>query len=234
MNAPSLELIGFSKRFGALAALDDVSVKVRAGSFHALLGENGAGKSTLVKCAMGYYAADEGQILLDGREVTISHPRQAHELGLGMVYQHFTLVPNMTVLENFVLSREHLPAVIDWVGERARLDAFFSTTPFRVPYDIAVADLAAGQKQKAEILRQLYLERNLLILDEPTSVLTPDEADEVLSTLKQLTQDGQITIITITHKFREVNAFCDTVTVLRRGKLVDTRPTRDLETSWPK
>ncbi|MGZ5900566.1 MAG: ABC transporter ATP-binding protein [Reyranella sp.] len=229
MNAPSLELIGFSKRFGALAALDDVSVKVQAGSFHALLGENGAGKSTLVKCAMGYYAADEGQILLDGREVTISHPRQAHELGLGMVYQHFTLVPNMTVLENFVLSREHLPAVIDWTGERARLDAFFSTTPFRVPYDIPVADLAAGQKQKAEILRQLYLKRNLLILDEPTSVLTPDEADEVLSTLKQLTQDGQVTIITITHKFREVNAFCDTVTVLRRGKLVDTRPTRDLD-----
>jgi general nucleoside transport system ATP-binding protein len=178
---------------------------------------------------MGYYAADEGQILLNGREVAISHPRQAHELGLGMVYQHFTLVPNMTVLENFVLSREHLPAVIDWAGERVRLDAFFSTTPFRVPYDIPVADLAAGQKQKAEILRQLYLKRNLLILDEPTSVLTPDEADEVLSTLKQLARDGQVTIITITHKFREVNAFCDTVTVLRRGRLVDTRPTGDLD-----
>ena len=106
VSAPSLELIGFSKRFGALAALDDVSVKIQAGAFHALLGENGAGKSTLVKCVMGYYAADEGQILLNGREVTIAHPRQAHELGLGMVYQHFTLVPNMTVLENFVLSRE--------------------------------------------------------------------------------------------------------------------------------
>jgi simple sugar transport system ATP-binding protein len=229
MSAPSLELIGFSKRFGALAALDDVSVQIKSGAFHALLGENGAGKSTLVKCAMGYYSADQGQILLDNHEVEIGHPRQAHELGLGMVYQHFTLVPNMTVLENFVLSRDHVPAVIDWANERRALKDFFSTTPFSVPLDIAVADLAAGQKQKAEILRQLYLERNLLILDEPTSVLTPDEADEVLSTLKKLTQEGKLTIITITHKFREVNAFCDTVTVLRRGKLVGTRPTAELD-----
>jgi simple sugar transport system ATP-binding protein len=228
-GAPSLELLGFSKRFGALAALDDVSVKVNAGSFHALLGENGAGKSTLVKCAMGYYAADQGQILLNDREVEITHPRKAHELGLGMVYQHFTLVPNMTVLENFVLSREKLPAVIDWASERLLLRDYFSTTPFAVPLDTPVADLAAGQKQKAEILRQLYLKRNLLILDEPTSVLTPDEADEVLSTLKQLTEARRLTIITITHKFREVNAFCDTVTVLRRGRLIGTRPTRELD-----
>jgi simple sugar transport system ATP-binding protein len=229
MSAPSLELIGFAKRFGALAALDDVSVKIEAGAFHALLGENGAGKSTLVKCAMGYYAADQGEILLNGRQIEIRHPRQAHELGLGMVYQHFTLVPNMTVLENFVLSRGDLPAVIDWGRERRQLKDFFSTTPFAVPVDTAVGDLAAGQKQKAEILRQLYLRRNLLILDEPTSVLTPDEADEVLSTLKRLTEAGDLTIVTITHKFREVNAFCDTVTVLRRGKLVGTRPTRELD-----
>ncbi len=229
MTAPSLELIGFTKRFGAMAALDDVSVKIAAGAFHALLGENGAGKSTLVKCAMGYYAADQGQILLNGREVEIAHPRQAHELGLGMVYQHFTLVPNMTVLENFVLSRGDLPAVIDWAAERRALKSFFETTPFTVPVDVAVADLAAGQKQKGEILRQLYLKRNLLILDEPTSVLTPDEADEVLTTLKKLTTDGQITIVTITHKFREVNTYCDAVTVLRRGQLIGTRPTSELD-----
>jgi simple sugar transport system ATP-binding protein len=228
-TAPSLELIGFTKRFGAMAALDDVSVKIEAGAFHALLGENGAGKSTLVKCAMGYYAADQGQILLNEREVTIAHPRQAHELGLGMVYQHFTLVPNMTVLENFVLSRGDLPAVIDWASERRALKAFFETTPFTVPIDTPVADLAAGQKQKGEILRQLYLQRNLLILDEPTSVLTPDEADEVLTTLKKLTTGGQITIVTITHKFREVNTYCDAVTVLRRGQLIGTRPTRELD-----
>ncbi len=229
MTAPSLELIGFTKRFGAMAALDNVSVKIEAGAFHALLGENGAGKSTLVKCAMGYYAADQGQILLNDREVEIAHPRQAHELGLGMVYQHFTLVPNMTVLENFVLSRGDLPAVIDWAAERRALNAFFETTPFTVPVDVAVADLAAGQKQKGEILRQLYLKRNLLILDEPTSVLTPDEADEVLTTLKKLTDDGQITIVTITHKFREVNTYCDAVTVLRRGQLIGTKPTSELD-----
>ncbi len=229
MTAPSLELIGFTKRFGAMAALDDVSVKIRAGAFHALLGENGAGKSTLVKCAMGYYAADQGQILLNEREVTIAHPRQAHELGLGMVYQHFTLVPNMTVLENFVLSRGDLPAVIDWASERRALKAFFETTPFTVPVDTPVADLAAGQKQKGEILRQLYLKRTLLILDEPTSVLTPDEADEVLTTLKKLTNEGQVTIVTITHKFREVNTYCDAVTVLRRGRLIGTRPTSELD-----
>jgi simple sugar transport system ATP-binding protein len=229
VTAPSLELIGFTKRFGAMAALDDVSVKIEAGAFHALLGENGAGKSTLVKCAMGYYAADQGQILLNDREVEIAHPRQAHELGLGMVYQHFTLVPNMTVLENFVLSRGDLPAVIDWAAERRALNAFFETTPFTVPVDVAVADLAAGQKQKGEILRQLYLKRNLLILDEPTSVLTPDEADEVLTTLKKLTTNGQITIVTITHKFREVNAYCDAVTVLRRGQLIGTKPTSELD-----
>jgi ABC-type uncharacterized transport system ATPase subunit len=228
-TAPSLELIGFTKRFGAMAALDDVSVKIRAGAFHALLGENGAGKSTLVKCAMGYYAADEGQILLNEREVTIAHPRQAHDLGLGMVYQHFTLVPNMTVLENFVLSRGDLPAVIDWAAERRALKSFFETTPFTVPIDTPVADLAAGQKQKGEILRQLYLKRNLLILDEPTSVLTPDEADEVLTTLKKLTTDGLVTIVTITHKFREVNTYCDAVTVLRRGQLIGTKPTRELD-----
>ncbi|KAF0097969.1 MAG: simple sugar transport system ATP-binding protein [Rhodospirillaceae bacterium] len=229
MTAPSLELIGFTKRFGAMAALDDVSVRIGAGAFHALLGENGAGKSTLVKCAMGYYAADQGQILLNGREVEIAHPRQAHELGLGMVYQHFTLVPNMTVLENFVLSRGDLPAVIDWVSERRALKSFFETTPFTVPIDTPVADLAAGQKQKGEILRQLYLKRNLLILDEPTSVLTPDEADEVLTTLKKLTTSGQITIVTITHKFREVNTYCDAVTVLRRGQLIGTKPTSELD-----
>jgi len=228
-TAPSLELIGFTKRFGAMAALDDVSVKIRAGAFHALLGENGAGKSTLVKCAMGYYAADQGQILLNDHEVEIAHPRQAHELGLGMVYQHFTLVPNMTVLENFVLSRGDLPAVIDWTAERRALKSFFETTPFTVPVDTPVADLAAGQKQKGEILRQLYLKRNLLILDEPTSVLTPDEADEVLATLKKLTNDGKITIVTITHKFREVNTYCDAVTVLRRGQLIGTRPTSELD-----
>ncbi|WP_218578702.1 ABC transporter ATP-binding protein [Vineibacter terrae] len=228
-GAPALEVIGYSKRFGSFAALDDVSMKVRSGSFHVLLGENGAGKSTLVKCIMGYYTPDDGQIMINNREVEIGHPRQAHAHGLGMVYQHFTLVPNMTVLENFLLSRPHVPAVVDWTRERAELEAFLAGMPFTVPLDSAVADLAAGEKQKAEILRQLYLQCRFIILDEPTSVLTPGEADEVLGTIKRMTRRGLITVLMITHKFREVNAFADAVTVLRRGRLAGAGKVADLD-----
>jgi simple sugar transport system ATP-binding protein len=216
-GAVSLEAVGMSKRFGAVRALDDVTLKVAAGSFHALLGENGAGKSTLVKCIMGYYAADRGQVMVGNHEQPISGPRMAHHLGLGMVYQHFTLVPDMTVAENLVLARTDLPAVIDWKREQAGLDAFFSTMPFRVPLDRKVSALAAGEKQKTEILKQLYLKRRFLILDEPTSVLTPGEADEVLGLLRDMTRRNELTVLTITHKFREVFAFADAVTVLRRG-----------------
>ncbi len=223
-----LEVTGASKRFGTNQALDDVSIKVRKGSVHALLGENGAGKSTLVKCVMGFYQADSGRVAIDGTEVEIVNPRDAHALGLGMVYQHFTLVPNMTVAENLVLARAHLPAVVDWRKETAELGRFLETMPFKVPLDATVAHLAAGEKQKCEILKQLYLRRRLLILDEPTSVLTPGEADEVLGMLRGLAQSGALTILMITHKFREVLAFTDEVTVLRRGKLAGSGEPRKL------
>ena len=121
---PAIEILGMTKRFGALVALDDVSLTLPPGSFHAILGENGAGKSTLVKCMMGYHRPDRGRLLVDGRERGITNPRQAHRLGFGMVYQHFTLVPSMTAAENLVLGREDLPAVIRWDEERARLEAF--------------------------------------------------------------------------------------------------------------
>ena len=228
-GAPALEVIGYSKRFGSFAALDDVSMKVRSGSFHLLLGENGAGKSTLVKCIMGYYKPDAGEIMINNRQVEVANPRAAHEHGLGMVYQHFTLVPNMTVLENFLLSRSHVPGVVDWAAARAELQAFLSGMPFTVPLDSMVADLAAGEKQKAEILRQLYLKCRFIILDEPTSVLTPAEADEVLGTIRRMTRRGLITVLMITHKFREVNAFADAVTVLRRGKLSGAGKVADLD-----
>ena len=117
-TALGVEAIGVTKRFGEFTALDDVSVKIAPGTFHALLGENGAGKSTLVKCIMGYYRADVGDVLVGGREQAISNPRAAHALGLGMVYQHFTLVPAMTVAENFVLARDYVPSVVDWARER--------------------------------------------------------------------------------------------------------------------
>ena len=144
-----------SKRFGDHAALDDVSLKVAAASFHALLGENGAGKSTLVKCIMGYYRPDGGGIIVGEREEAIDSPRAAHALGLGMVYQHFTLVPAMTVTENLVLARDDLPAIVNWAGETKALAAFLERMPFKVPLGARVSAISAGERQKCEILKQL-------------------------------------------------------------------------------
>ncbi len=219
-SAHTLEVIKISKRFGDFVALDDVSLKVKQGAFHALLGENGAGKSTLVKCVIGYQKPTDGDILINDTAVHFESTRHAHAAGMGMVYQHFTLVPNMTVAENLVLVRPEVPAVIDWTKERAQLDQFMQDMPFKVPLDVPVSALAAGDKQKLEILKQLYLKRTFLILDEPTSVLTPNEADEVLGLLHGMTRAGKLTVLIITHKFREVTQFADRVSVLRRGKLV--------------
>jgi len=229
-RAPSLETAGMTRIFGPLVALDNVSIKVEAGTFHALLGENGAGKSTLVKCIMGFYAPDEGAVLLDDHEVPIRNPRDARALGIGMVYQHFTLVPSLTGAENLVISRADAPAVIDWKKEMAGLEAFLDRMPFRVPLDVPVSALAAGEKQKLEILKLLYLDQRLLILDEPTSVLTPGEADEMLGLLRGMTRRNEITVIMITHKFREVTRFCDSVSVLRRGRMVGGGKVADLTT----
>ncbi|MDB5571104.1 MAG: transporter ATP-binding protein [Hyphomicrobiales bacterium] len=220
VRALALETIGMTKTFGALAALDDVSLRVEPGSFHALLGENGAGKSTLVKCIMGFYQAEQGSLLLDGAQAVVRNPRDARALGLGMVYQHFTLVPCLTGAENLVISRADAPAVIDWAKEKRALSAFLDRMPFRAPLDAPVSQLAAGEKQKLEILKLLYLDQRLLILDEPTSVLTPQEADEILGLLKGMTDAKEISVVMITHKFREVTAFADSVTILRRGRRV--------------
>jgi simple sugar transport system ATP-binding protein len=216
-----------SKRFGALAALDDVSVRLVPGTVHAILGENGAGKSTLVKCIMGYHRPDGGRLVVDGRERTVANPRQAHALGFGMVYQHFTIVPSMTVAENLVLGRDDLGAVVKWRVERARIEAFQRGMPFRVELDRPAATLAAGEKQRLEIVKQLYLGRRLLILDEPTSVLTPDEADQILGVVRDMAHDGRLTAVIITHKFREVLGFADEVTVLRGGRRAGGGPARD-------
>ncbi len=218
-GALGVEAVAMTMRFGDFVALDKVELKVRPGSFHALLGENGAGKSTLVKCIMGYYHPTEGNVLVGGREQAIVNPKDAHALGLGMVYQHFTLVPAMTVAENLVLARDDVPAVVDWTREKKELEVFLARMPFKVPLNARVSDLSAGERQKCEILKQLYLKRRFLILDEPTSVLTPGEADEVLGMLRAMVVNGDLTVLMITHKFREVMAFADDVTILRRGKL---------------
>ncbi len=218
-RAPSLEAIGMTKIFGPLIALDDVSISVPAGAFHALLGENGAGKSTLVKSIMGFYSADKGSVKLDGQEISIKTPRDARAHGIGMVYQHFTLVPCLTAAENLVISRADAPSIIDWRKEKKALAEFMETMPFKVPLDAQVATLSAGEKQKLEILKLLYLDQRFMILDEPTSVLTPGEADEMLGLLGEMAAKKEITVLMISHKFREVKAFCDGFTVLRRGKL---------------
>ncbi len=225
-----LEVESLSKSFGSFRALDDVTIRVEPGSVHALLGENGAGKSTLVKCIMGYHRPDGGRIRLGSKEVRPSSPKDAQALGIGMVYQHFTLVPNMTVCENLVVSRAVLPFVVDWPRERAELAAFLCRMPFSVDLDAPVRSLSAGEKQKVEILKQLYLRSQIIILDEPTSVLTPSEADEVLGMIHGMARAGEVSVVLITHKFHEVTEYADQVTVLRRGRAVGTGGVGELTT----
>jgi simple sugar transport system ATP-binding protein len=226
-----LETYQLTKRFGSFTAMDGVSMRVEPGTVHALLGENGAGKSTLVKCVAGFQRPEEGSISIDNREQDIANPVVARALGIGMVYQHFTLAPGMTVAENLLLAADQVPLLIDWRAKRKELQDFLAATPFSLDLDATPAALAAGEKQKLELLKQLYLKPRLLILDEPTSVLTPQEADEVLGHVREFARSGQCSVIIITHKFREVMAYADAVTVLRRGKAVhhckvaDTTPT---------
>jgi len=228
--APSLEVIDLTMQFGNFVALQNTHLTVGAGEFHALLGENGAGKSTFVKCVIGYQQPTSGQILYNGREARFSSTREAHAAGIGMVYQQFTLVPNMTVAENLVLVRDVVPKVVNWRKELAHLGDFMDRQPFQVPLKSPVRSLSAGQKQKLEILKQLYLDRKLLFLDEPTSVLTPAEADEVLGLLHDKTRRKELTVLIITHKFREVTGFCDAVTVLRRGQFSGSGKVSELTT----
>jgi ABC-type uncharacterized transport system ATPase subunit len=228
---PDLQALGITKRFGPLTALKDVNFQLRSGQFHALLGENGAGKSTLVKCIMGYYHPDEGKILLNQDQVTIRSPRDAQTFGIGMVYQQFTLIPNMTVLENLVISKAKLDSLIDWQKEERQLAEFMEKMPFKVSLTARVSSLAAGEKQKVEILKQLALQNRILILDEPTSVLTPQEADEMLGHLRAMTLTQQLSVLIITHKLREVAAFADEVTVLRKGQFVGSGKVSELNVS---
>lgn len=229
-RAIGIETVSMTMRFGSFTALDTVNLRVRPGTFHALLGENGAGKSTLVKCIMGFYRATDGELLVNGRQEIIVDPVDAQRLGLGMVYQHFTLVPSLTGAENLLISRADAPGLISWRKETKDLEDFLARMPFTAPLDRPVSRLSAGEKQKLEILKQLYLGTRFLILDEPTSVLTPAEADEVLGHIRALCAAGEISVLMITHKFREVTQFADDVSVLRRGKLAGSGRVEDLST----
>lgn len=225
-NAITIQNI--SKSFGSLKALDKVSFDIAEGTFHAIMGENGAGKSTIAKCIMGHHAVEEGALLVHDQVIHISSPRDAHRHGIGMVYQHFMLVDNMTVAENLTLARAEMPMIIRWTKENEHLAKFMRRMPFHLDLTRYVRDLSAGEKQKLEILKMLYINSRVLILDEPTSVLTPGEADAVLGYLKRMVTEQKLTVIIITHKFREVFGYADTVSVLRKGKYVGGGKVSDL------
>jgi simple sugar transport system ATP-binding protein len=225
MTSPAIEMIGIDKRFGAVHANNDVSLTVAKGSIHGVVGENGAGKSTLMSILFGFYEADRGEIRVNGKPVSIRTPADAIAAGIGMVHQHFMLIEPFTVLENVVLGAEDGPLigpVLDHArSELARLARDYE---LQVDPDAIVGTLPVGLQQRVEILKALFRHAEILILDEPTGVLTPQEADHLFRILAQLKAQGK-TVIFITHKLREIMAITDSVSVMRRGEMVATKPT---------
>jgi general nucleoside transport system ATP-binding protein len=227
MTSPAIELIGIDKRFGPVHANKDVSLSIARGSIHGIIGENGAGKSTLMSILFGFYHADKGEIRIKGKPEKIRSSSDAIAHGIGMVHQHFMLVDPFTVLENVVLGAEGGaligPAL---VKARAELTRLAHEYELDVDPDAIVGELPVGLQQRVEILKALFKGAEVLILDEPTGVLTPDEADHLFRILHTLKDQGK-TVILITHKLREIMATTDTVSVMRRGELVATRRTAE-------
>ena len=223
IEAPmALEARHLTKRFPSVVANDDVSIQLRRGEILGLLGENGAGKSTLVKMLFGLYHPDEGEILIKDEAVQLRNPGDAISRGVGMVHQHFQLVPVFTVAENIMLGAEtHKGPFLDVAAASARISELAGQYGLSVDPSARVEDLAVGTQQRVEILKALYRQADILILDEPTAVLTPSETDELLKVMGDLAEAGAA-IIFITHKLREAIAVCDTISVLRGGKLVGT------------
>ena len=218
----ALELRGITKRFGRIVANDSVDFDLRRGEVHALLGENGAGKSTLMSILYGLYKPDEGEVVVDGRPVTIDSPRAAIDVGIGMVHQHFMLIPVMTVAENIVLADEpRSGALLDVQAAAARVRELSDRFGLAVSPDAVVEDVSVGQQQRVEILKALYRDASILVLDEPPAVLTAQETQELFRVLRALRDDGKA-IVFISHKLGEVLEIADRVTVLRRGERVDT------------
>jgi ABC-type uncharacterized transport system ATPase subunit len=223
---PAVDMRGIVKRFPGVVASDHVDLQVRAGETHALLGENGAGKSTLMNILSGLYRADAGEIYVHDRHVEINSPRDAIDLGIGMVHQHFMLVDSMTVAENFGLGLKDLGFVPDMNQIKADIRDLASRYRLNVHPDAYIWQLSVGEQQRVEILRLLHRGADILILDEPTAVLTPQEADDLGRTLDRMAEEGKA-IIFITHKLREVMAFSDRVSVLRSGANVRTLVTAE-------
>jgi len=220
-----LELQGMTKKFGPVVANDNISLVVQPGEIHSLLGENGAGKSTLMNLLYGLYQPDQGRILLDDQEVSFTGPGDAMAAGIGMVHQHFMLVPVFSVAENVVLGNEPTNAVgaLDLPTARERVREISARFGFDIDPDALIQDLPVGIQQRVEIVKALARDAKILILDEPTAVLTPQETDELMDIMRQLAKEGT-SIVFITHKLREVQAVADVVTVIRGGKVIDTVP----------
>jgi simple sugar transport system ATP-binding protein len=226
-SGPALELRSIDKRFGAVHANRAVSLSVARGSVHGLIGENGAGKSTLMNIVYGFHRADSGEILVNGRRVEIARPRDAIQAGIGMVHQHFMLIDRFTVLENVVLGAERGPVLKKGLDEaRSGLEQLGREYGLEVPLEAETGHLPVGMQQRVEILKALHHRADILILDEPTAVLTPAEADQLFRMLGRLRDQGK-TVILVTHKLREIMAVTDRVTVMRQGAVVHETATRE-------
>ncbi len=227
MAGPAIELISINKSFGPVRANRDINLAVERGTIHGIIGENGAGKSTLMSILYGFYQADSGQIRVGGKPVVINTPNQAIDLGIGMVHQHFMLVENFTVLENVMLGVEGGQLLTGGISRaRAELKRLEEEYELDVDPDAVIEELPVGLQQRVEILKAMYRGAEILILDEPTGVLTPAEADHLFRILRQLKDEGK-TVVLITHKLREIMAVTDTVSVMRQGTMVATRKTAE-------
>ncbi|MBP3891152.1 MAG: ABC transporter ATP-binding protein [Solobacterium sp.] len=228
MDTPyAIEMLNITKRFPGIVANDNITLQLKKGEIHALLGENGAGKSTLMSVLFGLYQAEEGIIKKDGKEVKINNPNDANDLGIGMVHQHFKLVQCFTVLENIILGVENTKNGILQTDEaRKKILELSEHYGLKVDPDAKIQDITVGMQQRTEILKMLYRDNEILIFDEPTAVLTPQEIDELMQIMKNLAKEGK-SILFISHKLNEIMEVADSVTVLRRGKGIGTVQVKD-------